>query len=106
MAVTTESASTRARAALGRSVTISHLHITPGRFLRITADDIEVGNPPNWQGEPLARIPRVTLDVDLWAYIRYHQTFIPQVTIEKPLVAATQTETGDTNFGRLMRTST
>jgi len=89
----------RASAALARPVSISRLHVAPGRFLRFTAEGVVVGNPPNWQGEPLARIPRVTLDLDLWAYIRHGQTIIPQVAIEKPLVVATQTETGDTNFG-------
>jgi hypothetical protein len=91
-------AESRASAALGRSVAISHLHVTPGRLLRITADDVVVGNPPNWHGDPFAKIPRVTLDVDAWAYIRSGQTVIPLLTMDQPLVAATETTTGEVNF--------
>jgi AsmA family protein len=88
----------RANAALGRPVTVAHLHVKPGRFLQITADDVVIGNPPNWQGEPFARIPRLTLEADLWAYIRHRQVIIRQVALDRPLILATQTATGDVNY--------
>lgn len=76
----------RANAVLGRPVTIAHLHVMPGRFLQITADDVVIGNPPDWQGEPFARIPRLTLEADLWAYIRHRQVIIRQVALDRPLI--------------------
>jgi AsmA family protein len=88
----------RAKAVLGRPVTIAHLHVMPGRFLQITADDVVIGNPPDWQGEPFARIPRLTLEADLWAYVRHRQVIIRQVALDRPLILATQTATGDANY--------
>ena len=58
----------RASAAFGRPVTIAHLHISPGRILQATADDVTIGNPPDWTGEPLARVPHLTAQADVWAY--------------------------------------
>ena len=53
----------QASTVLRRPVTIAHLHISPGRIMSVTADNIVVGNPPNWSperpGEPLVRVPRL-----------------------------------------------
>jgi AsmA family protein len=88
----------RAGAALGRSVTIAHLHLSPGRIVRVTADDVVLGNPPNWQGEPLAKIQHLTIEADAWDYIWHRQLIIPLIAIDQPLVMATQTPTGDANY--------
>jgi hypothetical protein len=43
----------RASAALGRTVTISHLHLRLGRVVQVVADDVVVANPPDWpSGDP------------------------------------------------------
>ncbi len=88
----------RASAALGRPVTIAHLHIVPGRIVRITADDVVIGNPPDWHGEPFARIPRLTVEADAWEYIRHRQLIVPLVALDRPQVLATQTPTGGANY--------
>ena len=36
----------RASAAIGRQVTISHLHVRLGRAVQVTADGVVVANPP------------------------------------------------------------
>jgi uncharacterized protein involved in outer membrane biogenesis len=88
----------RASAALGRPVTIAHLHVSPGWTTRITADDVVVGNPINWQGDPLASIPQVTVDVDAWTYLRAGPLIIPSVVIENPVVSAVQGPEGAANY--------
>ncbi|MEJ0020171.1 MAG: AsmA family protein [Acetobacteraceae bacterium] len=95
-----------ASAALGRPVTIAHLHISPGRIVRITAEDVVVGNPPDWEGEPLARVPRLTVDADAWAYIRNRDLVVPLVVVERPVVLATQTANGGTNYQLQLASST
>ncbi len=95
----------RASAALGRSVTIAHLHIVPGRIVRITADDVVVGNPPDWQGEPFAKVPRLVVEADAWEYIRHRQLVVPVVTLDQPLVLATQTPTGAANYNLQLASS-
>ena len=88
----------QASASLGRPVSIAHLHIVPGRIVRITADDVTIGNPPDWTGEPLARVPHLAVDADVWAYIRHGQTLVPLVVIDHPQVTATQLPNGAANY--------
>jgi hypothetical protein len=88
----------RVGVSLGRPVTIAHLHISRGRIVRVTADDVLVGNPPNWQGEPFAWIAHLTLEADAWTYIWHRQLVAPLVALDQPLVVATQTATGDANY--------
>ena len=43
----------RASAAIGRKVTIAHLHVRLGRIVRMTAEDVTIANPPDWpSGDP------------------------------------------------------
>ncbi len=88
----------RASAALGRSVSIAHLHIVPGRIVTVTADDVTIGNPPDWTGEPLARLPRLRVQVDIWEYVRRGQLVVTLVELERPQVVATQLPNGAANY--------
>ena len=40
----------RASAALGRPVHLTHLHVSLGRTTRIVADGVTIANPPDWPG--------------------------------------------------------
>jgi uncharacterized protein involved in outer membrane biogenesis len=88
----------RASAALGRPVTIAHLHIVPGRIIQVTADDVTIGNPPDWTGEPLAKLAHITVQADAWAYLRYGQLVVPLVDLDSLQVIATQLPNGAANY--------
>jgi AsmA family protein len=88
----------RASAVLGRPVTIAHLHIVPGRIFQVTADDVTVGNPPDWTGEPLARLAHLTILADAWVYLRHGQLVVPLVALDHPQLTATQLPNGATNY--------
>ncbi len=88
----------RASAALGRPVTISHLHIAPGRTFQVSADDVTIGNPPNWTGEPLAHLAHITVQADTWEYLRHGQLVIPLILVDHPQVLATQFPDGAANY--------
>lgn len=48
----------QASAALGRKVTIAHLHVRPGRVTEIVVDDLRVANPDGFEAEePFAQVP-------------------------------------------------
>jgi uncharacterized protein involved in outer membrane biogenesis len=92
-------AESRASAALGRPVTIGHLHVSPGRITVIRADDITIGNPPGWgNAPPLANIHELTLKVDLWTYLRHRQLVIPLVSVVQPRVNAIERPDGSENY--------
>jgi AsmA family protein len=88
----------RAGAALGRPVSIAHLHIVPGRIVTVTADDVTIGNPPDWTGEPLARLPYLRVQVDIWDYLRRRELVVPLVEFGRPQVSATQLPNGAANY--------
>src|SRR6185312_3855708 len=70
----------RASAALGRPVSIGHLHVGLGRTVHIEADQIAVGNPPSFPPDShLATIDRLALDVDAMGYIRDRVLRIPLI---------------------------
>ncbi len=96
----------RASAAIGRPVTIGALHMSPGRVASITADDVVIANPPGWSDKdpPLARIRRLTIRLDLWAYLRHRQIVIPSINLGDPDLFVAETPAHQANY-RLTVTS-
>ena len=88
----------RASAALGRPVSIGHLHVGLGRILRVRADDVVIANPPRWQGDPLARIRGLAVDVDAWSYIRHGVIVVPLVEVDKPRLSIVKSAEGAPNY--------
>ncbi len=89
----------RASAALGRPVTITHLHVKLGRVPHIVADGVTIANPADWAGGGnFATIEHLALDVDAMAYIRNRQVVIPAITADKPEVDAQQLADGRANW--------
>ncbi len=89
----------RASAALGRPVTITHLHVKLGRVPHIVADGITIANPADWPGGGnFATIEHLALDVDAMAYIRSRELVIPAITVDKPEVDAQQLADGKANW--------
>lgn len=91
----------RAAAALGRPVMIGRLHISPGRIVTVTAGDLTIGNPSGFPEDapPFARVPRVTLDLDLLAWLRQGVWVLPRIEVERPQIEARALEDGSANYG-------
>jgi len=89
-----------ASAALGRQVTIGHLHVGLGRIVRVTADDVTVANPEGWpqKDPPLATIRQLTAQVDALAFIHSRSLVIPLVAIAEPHAFVAETPDGLANY--------
>ena len=57
-----------------------------------------IGNPPDWTGEPLARLSHFTVQADVWAYLRHRQLVVPLVALDHPQLTATQLANGAANY--------
>jgi uncharacterized protein involved in outer membrane biogenesis len=57
-------AASRASAALGRTVTIAGLHITPGRWLTVTLQGVRIANLPGGTQPAMATLQSLTAEVD------------------------------------------
>ena len=90
----------RASAAIGRPVTIAHLHLRLGRVVTVTADGVVVANPPDWPNgdPPFVSIKSLTIQADAWGYVRGNGLVIPVIEIDGPRVLAAETKDGAANF--------
>jgi AsmA family protein len=89
----------RATEALGRPVTLTHLHVSPGRETAVTADDVRILNPPGFvDAPPLAQIAHLTVQFDVLRYIRDRTIAIPLIDIKQPRISAMATPDGANNY--------
>lgn len=90
----------QASAALGRKVTIAHLHVSLGRVTRIVADDVQVANPDGFPPESrFARADRLGVDVDVAGLIQDRSVVrIPRIDVQRPMVEIGTTEAGEPNW--------
>ena len=90
----------RASAAIGRPVTISHLHVRLGRVVTVIADGVVVANPPDWpKDDPsFVSIKSLTIQADAWGYVQGHGLVLPRIELDGPRVLAAETKDGTANF--------
>jgi uncharacterized protein involved in outer membrane biogenesis len=89
----------RASAALGRRVTIAHLHVALGRRTTVVIDDAELANPPDFPpNAPLAHIGKLTVVDDLENFIRHRTIVIPSIGVDSANIAALALLSGARNY--------
>ena len=88
----------RASAAVGRPVTVDHLHVRLGRTVRITADGVAIANPTGWHGPSLANVAKLAVAADLWDYIRHGTLVLPEIDLKDPVLRLVQMPNGDENY--------
>lgn len=87
----------QASAAIGRKVTIQHLHVRLGRVTGITADGVVVAGTEQFP-QPLATTQHLTIDVELLPLIRHRQIVLPLVDLDHPVVDALAQPDGTNNW--------
>lgn len=81
----------RASAALGRPVTIGHLHVALGRVVRVMADDVTIGNPAGFAGDgSFAAAEHLTAEIEAMTLVRERKIVLPLVQLDRPVVDAQQ----------------
>nr|WP_294529651.1 AsmA family protein [uncultured Rhodopila sp.] len=90
----------KASAALGRPVTIGHLHVRLRRHIEVVADDVVVANPPDWPSgdPPFVSIGSLTIRAEVLPYLEGRGLILPLIGIDKPRVYAAETRDGAANF--------
>ena len=90
----------RASAALGRPVTIEHLHVRLGRLTEISTGGVLIANPPDWKttDAPFATVRTLTIQADAWGYLLGNGLVLPTIGIDGLKVFAAETAEGLTNF--------
>ncbi|MGG5887710.1 AsmA family protein [Falsiroseomonas sp. HC035] len=89
----------RASAAIGRTVTIGHLHLRPGRISVLTAEDVRIANPDGFAADaPFAQAARLVAQVDLMESWRRNALVVPEVELQQPVVEAASRDDRSNNY--------
>ena len=90
----------QAAASFARPVSIGHLGLHLGDPVSVTADDVVIGNPDGFarNEEPLLRIPRLTVLIEVAASLRHLRIVITSIELDRPLIHAIATEDGRENY--------
>jgi uncharacterized protein involved in outer membrane biogenesis len=89
----------QASTALGRPVTITHLHVALGRVTRIEADGVTIENPKDWPGGgTFVTAKALAVSVQPLDYIWHRAIVIPDITVDTPNIDAQQTADGRANW--------
>ncbi len=90
----------RVSAAIGRKVTIAHLHVHLGRRTKLVADDVQIANPGGFPTPaPFVQVSRLGVTVDVMAYVLHRQIDIPLIDLDRPAVEVVGLASGQDNYG-------
>jgi AsmA family protein len=89
----------QASSALGRRVTLQHLHVKLGRVTTVTADGLRVDNPKDWPaGPPFAQARHLTVAANVEDYLRHRTIVLPLVSVDGPDINAIALPDGRTSL--------
>lgn len=90
----------RASAALGRAVSIEHLHLRLGASPVVTLRGVIVAAPEGFPDQrPLARLERLSFEVNAWDWLRGRAPLtLPWIEAERPMINLLATEDGRRNY--------
>jgi uncharacterized protein involved in outer membrane biogenesis len=89
----------RASAAIGRNVTIAHLHVRPGRVTTIVADNLRIADPENVApSTPFVRVSHLKLQLNVLDYLFHQRIVIPFIDLDHPTVSIISTAPGKNNY--------
>ena len=89
----------QASSALGRKVTAEHLHVQLGRTTVATLEGVRIASADGFPvDKPFATAAKLSVAVDVMAYIKSREIVIPQITLDQPVVDAEQDAKGAANW--------
>jgi uncharacterized protein involved in outer membrane biogenesis len=90
----------QASAALGRKVTMQHLHVSLGRRTTATATGLVIDNPDGFpEDEPkLATVGRLAVTVDVVDYLFHHQLAVPNIELDQLVASLRELPSGANNY--------
>ncbi|MGI4957413.1 MAG: AsmA family protein [Janthinobacterium lividum] len=87
----------QASAAIGRKVTIEHLHVRLGRVTRIVADDVKVAGTEQFP-QSLATAGHLTVNVEMLPLIKHRQIVLPLIDLDHPTIDVQALRDGTNNW--------
>jgi len=90
----------RASAALGRPVTIAHLHVRLGRVTRVVVDDLRIADPAGFpDGSRFGSAEHLAIDIDIAALLRDRSAIrLPRIEVDRPDFDVGTSPSGEPNW--------
>ncbi|MCU4160075.1 AsmA family protein [Acidiphilium sp. AL] len=89
----------RASAALGRKVTMSHLRVRLGRVVTVRAGNVQIDNPKGFPAtQPFAKIRQLTIRFNIIDYLFHNRTVVPLIDLNHPVINAVATPAQVDNY--------
>lgn len=89
----------RASAAIGRQVSVAHLHVHLGLRTKLVADDVEIANPDGFRAAaPFVRIAKLGITLDAADYVFHQRIVIPLIDLDQPAIEAVALPSGQDNY--------
>jgi hypothetical protein len=89
---------TRLSAALGRTVTLDHLEVHPGRVTVLSVYGLTAANPSGFEAPNSAIVDRISVTFEVETWIRTRRVVIPLIEIDQARVDYEQNEAGKSNW--------
>jgi uncharacterized protein involved in outer membrane biogenesis len=89
----------QASSAIGRKVTIQHLHVHLGGVTQVQAVGITIENPDGFTAtNNFATIDRLVVDANILDYIKHQTIVLPVIEVDHPVAAVRQLTDGTDNY--------
>jgi uncharacterized protein involved in outer membrane biogenesis len=89
----------QASAAIGRKVTIQHLHVHLGGVIEAELTGITIENPDGFAATGnFATVDRLVVDANIWDYIRHGVLVLPVIEVDHPVATVRQLGNGSDNY--------
>jgi uncharacterized protein involved in outer membrane biogenesis len=88
-----------ASSAIGRKVTIQHMHVRLGGATDVALTGVTIANPDEFTGtEPFLTADRLVVDANVLDYIKHQIIVLPLIEIDHPVAAVRQLGDGRDNY--------
>ena len=87
----------QASVAIGRPVTIQHLHVRLGSTMHVVADDVSVAGTDAFP-KPLVTVEHLTIGLDVLPLIRHLAIVVPLIDVDHPVIDAFANSSGANNW--------
>jgi uncharacterized protein involved in outer membrane biogenesis len=88
-----------ASSAIGRKVTIQHLHVRLGDVTEVALTGITITNPDGFTAtDNFATVDRLVVDANVLDYIKHQTIVLPVIEVDHPVATVRQLENGSNNY--------
>jgi uncharacterized protein involved in outer membrane biogenesis len=89
----------QASTAIGRKVTIQHMHVHLGGVTQVVLTGVTITNPDGFTAtDNFATVDRLVVDANVLDYVKHQTIVLPVIEVDHPVASVRQLEDGSNNY--------